>query len=212
VSAGRAGDETLEISPVGRGETRAAARVLAAAFLDDPIAIAIGPRRRWHRRLINRSSFVGIVAACRRHGAMVSAGRRGGEIVGISVHFEPGRWPIADGAVVYELLWALLAGPLPVRRGIAFDRTVRAAHIDHDHVYLWFLGVRPDAQGTGVGRALLARMHECADRDGVPAYLETGTMANVAWYGSAGYELLEELPLPHGGAPLWRMERPHPSR
>ena len=207
MSADRAGSDAIEIGPLARGETRAAARALTAAFLDDPIAAAIGPRRRAHRRLVSPLSFTGIVAAARRHGGRIAVARRGGEIVGVSIAFDPGRWPLSDGAVIYELAWALVAGPLPVRRGIAFDRLVRAAHVEHEHLYLWFLGVHPSDQGSGIGHRLLADVHARADDRGVPAYLETGTMDNVTWYAAAGYELLGELQLPFGG-PVWKMERP----
>jgi len=201
------GGDALEIGPLGPGQARPAARVLAAAFLDDPIAVAIGPRRRGHRRLTSPLSFAGIVAACRSHGGRIVVARRGGTVVGVSIAFDPGRWPISDAAFVYELAWVLAAGPLPVRRGIAFDRMVRNAHVEHEHLYLWFLGVDPAEQGRGVGRSLLGHLHRRSDRHGVPTYLETSTMDNVAYYASAGYELLGELALP-GGAPLWRMERP----
>ncbi len=197
----------LEIGPAERGDKRAAARVLTESFLDDPVASAIGPRRRRHRRLVSPLSFGGIVAVSRRHGARVRLARRDGAAVGVSIAFDPGRWPLGDGAVVHELAWALVAGPAPVRRGIAFDRAVRADHVEHEHIYLWFLGVDPAAQGTGVGRALLADVHDRADARGVPTYLETGTFDNVSWYASAGYAVLGEMTLPHGG-PLWRMERP----
>ncbi len=88
---------------------------------------------------------------------------------------------------------------------------VRAAHVGHEHAYLWFLGVHPDEQGRGAGRALLADFDARADACEVPAYLETGTFENVAWYAGAGYEVLGELTLP-SGEPVWRMERAHPSR
>ncbi len=206
MSAAPAGADPIEVGPLARAEIGAAARVLTASFLDDPIATAIGPRRRGHRRLVSPLSFAAIVAASRRHGGRVLVARGRGRVVGVSIDFAPGAWPLSDGAVVYELAWALLAGPLPVRRGIAFDRMVRAAHVAHPHVYLWFLGVDPAAQGRGVGRALLASVHEAADERGVPTFLETGTIENVAYYASAGYATLGVLALP-SGEPLWRMQR-----
>jgi ribosomal protein S18 acetylase RimI-like enzyme len=197
---------TLEVGPIGRRETGAAARVLTAAFLDDPITRAIGPRRRGHRRAVSPLSFAGIVIASRRHGGRALVARRRGTVIGVSITFDPGAWPLRDGAVGYELAWALAAGPLPVRRGLAFARIVRDAHVDYPHHYLWFLAVDPAEQGRGAGRELLADLHRRADADGLPAYLETGTMANVTWYAASGYAVTGELRLA-GGEPLWLMER-----
>jgi ribosomal protein S18 acetylase RimI-like enzyme len=197
----------LEIGPIASRETGAAARVLSAAFLDDPITRAIGPRRRGHRAAINPLSFAGIVIASRRHGGRVVVARRRGAVIGVGIAFDHGAWPLHGSAVAYELAWALAAGPLPVRRGLAFARVVRDAHVRYPHHYLWFLAVDPGEQGRGAGRKLLADIHRRADADGLPTYLETGTMDNVAWYASAGYATLGELRLA-GGEPLWRMERP----
>jgi ribosomal protein S18 acetylase RimI-like enzyme len=198
---------SIAVGPIARGETAAAARVLNAAFLDDPVTRAIGPRRRRHRAAINPLSFAGIVAASRRHGARVLVARRSGAVAGVSIAFDPGGWPIGESAALYELAWALAAGPLPVRRGLAFARVVRDAHVTYPHHYLWFLAVAPAEQGRGAGRALLADLHRRADDDAMPTYLETGTMDNVAWYASAGYAVTGELELA-GGETLWLMERP----
>jgi ribosomal protein S18 acetylase RimI-like enzyme len=204
------GPGAFEIGPARRSETGAAARVLTAAFVDDPITRAIGPRSRRHRAAISPLSFAGIVVASRRRGGRVIVARRDRSVIGVSIAFDPGAWPLRQGAVAYELAWALAAGPLPVRRGLGFARLVGEAHVTHPHHYLWFLAVAPAEQGRGAGRALLVALHGRADRDGLPTYLETGTTDNVAWYGSLGYTTIGELRLA-GGESLWQMERPGPA-
>ena len=185
----------------------ATARVLARAFLDDPVSTAIGPRRRAHRRIASPLSFMGVLIASHRHGGTIRVARdRAGAVLGVSVSFAPGAWPIPEGAAAYELGWLLLAGPVPVRRGLDFDRRIRAAHVGHPHFYLWFLAVDPVAQSRGVGRALLAELHSESAELEAPAYLETGKMENVAYYGSSGYEVIGELKLATG-QPMWLMER-----
>ena len=190
-----------ELGPVGP--------VLAAAFLDDPVWVAIGPRARRYRALTNRVSFWGILRASNRHGARIRVARRGPDAptAGATIAFEPDHWPPPDSAFAWELPWALAAGPLPMRRGLRDDRTIRATHIEHPHMYLWFIGVDPALHGGGVGRALMAELHAESDQRALPTYLETGTPKNVAFYESVGYEVLGEIPLP-SGAHMWRMERP----
>ena len=105
---------------------------------------ALGPRWRAHRRLSNRVSFAGILAGSRRGGARIRVAREGGEVVGASVAFEPGKWPLSDGSIAWELGWVVLAaGPLPAYRGFKDDRAMRSQHVAHPHMYLWFLGSRP---------------------------------------------------------------------
>ena len=76
------------------------------------------------------------------------------------------------------------------------------------HIYLNLLGVDPDYQRRHFGIALLDHLRELAalrsNLAGV--YLETATEANVAYYTSAGYEVLGEIfPL---GVRMWRMMQP----
>eukprot|EP00439_Symbiodinium_sp_Y106_P038882 s3653_g4.t1 len=69
------------------------------------------------------------------------------------------------------LAWARAAR----RRDRAFGRSVGEIHravASMPHWYLWFLGVHPDAQGQGVGAALLAEIQQIQDRDRVPCYLD----------------------------------------
>ena len=128
-------------------------------------------------------------------------------MVGASIAFEPGRWPIPSGSLLWELGWLFVAGPLPALRGLRDDRAMRAVHVDHPHMYLWFLGVDPARHGSGVGRALLAELHADAERLEVPTYLETATPANVGFYERDGYAVGGEIVMPSGPR-MWKMERP----
>lgn len=197
-------------APRDGAERRATRAVLARAFLDDPVWAAIGPRfsRRW-RAVTNRASFWATIGASLGHeGARVRLARVRGRPAGATIAFAPGRWPLADAAALRELAWVALAGPVPARRGIRVDRAMRASHIVEPHTYLWFIGVEPDLQGAGVGSALIDDLHGWADPLGLPTYLETGTEANVLYYGRRGYEVVGEIPVPESGVRMWRMLRP----
>jgi ribosomal protein S18 acetylase RimI-like enzyme len=200
----------ITVEPFAPADAPRAARVLGDAFLDDPVWSAIGPHWRPHRRIANRISFAGILAGSRRHGARIRVARgAGGEVVGASVAFEPGRWPLSQGSFIWELGWLAVAGPVPAWRGFQDDRAMRAAHVSHPHMYLWFLGVAPALHGWGVGRALLAELHADAEALGVPTFLETATPDNVGFYERDGYAVSGEIAMPSGPT-MWRMERLSP--
>jgi ribosomal protein S18 acetylase RimI-like enzyme len=86
-------------------------------------------------------------------------------------------------------------------------------HVEHQHPkepphwYLGVLGTRTEAQGRGVGSALLAPVLEHCDTEGLPAYLESSKHANIAFYRRHGFEVTGEIPLPFGGPPVWPMWR-----
>jgi ribosomal protein S18 acetylase RimI-like enzyme len=88
--------------------------------------------------------------------------------------------------------------------GRRVDRAVAAmaaAHPTFPHAYLFTIGVRPRAQGKGLGRKLIAPVLAACDREGLPAYLENSNPANRGFYGACGFErtgMIEAEP----GAPL----------
>jgi ribosomal protein S18 acetylase RimI-like enzyme len=75
------------------------------------------------------------------------------------------------------------------------------------HAYLWFLGVAPEAQGRGVGSALLRAANARLDAAGTPAYLETGTTRNVALYRRHGFTVISEHKARPDAPPMWSMWR-----
>lgn len=196
------------VAPSDPAQLASTAAPLAAAFVDDPVWISIGPRRRSHRARANRVIFWGIVRASARHRARIRLVRDpGGPTLGATIAFAAGDWPPPDSAIGWELPWAFLAGPLPVVRGLRDDQAIRAGHVEHPHIYLWYIGVDPRMHSRGAGRALMAELHRSSDEAGLPTYLETGTEKNVGFYGSLGYEVLERFQMP-SGSQMWRMERP----
>ena len=120
---------------------------------------------------------------------------------------------VGHGGVLGLVVTGLFQLPRLVR-GVGFGGMIRALrmfgmlarhHPKEPHLYLQTLGVDPDFQGKGYGKALLDRLAlEARVRPEIAGvYLETGTEANVAFYSSKGYEILGELyPL---GVKQWRM-------
>jgi ribosomal protein S18 acetylase RimI-like enzyme len=92
---------------------------------------------------------------------------------------------------------------IQVMRGLIH---VESRHPKPPHWYLAVLGTEPDRQGEGLATALLRQVLDDCDRDEVPAYLETGTERNVAFYTRHGFKVSEELRLPKG-PPIWLMWR-----
>ena len=88
----------------------------------------------------------------------------------------------------------------------AIDKA-RGELMSEPHWYLWVLGVAPESQHKGIGRALLEPILERAEADHVACYLETQTEGNVAFYRACGFEVLEERREPVCDLPIWCMRR-----
>jgi GNAT superfamily N-acetyltransferase len=79
------------------------------------------------------------------------------------------------------------------------------------HAYLWMIGVTPERQGEGLGRALIESVLDRCDREGLAAYLEASNARSRALYERLGFALSgRPLDLPDGPRmwPMWREPRP----
>jgi ribosomal protein S18 acetylase RimI-like enzyme len=95
-----------------------------------------------------------------------------------------------------------------VPRILALQSAIDAHHPkNRPYAYLWFLGVRPEAQGMGVGSRLLRVATRRLDASGLPAYLETQTRRNVALYRRHGFEVTAEFHPRADSPPMWGMWR-----
>lgn len=112
--------------------------------------------------------------------------------------------------------------PEPEALEAAFAETTLPAHLDdvlgtfekmdewhpeERHYYLPLIGVEPNAQGRGLGAALMEHAVARADEAGLPAYLESSNPRNITLYQRHGFEILTEIQV--GSAPvITPMQRP----
>jgi len=104
------------------------------------------------------------------------------------------RGPIAaltdDGGARYDAFWDWLGH-----------------HVPDDVTFLDMVGVDPDHQGRGIGRALVEVGLAHADARGSAAFLETGTERNVGYYERFGFRVVADEDAPNGGPHVWFMRR-----
>ena len=80
--------------------------------------------------------------------------------------------------------------------------------VEEDAWYLSIVGVHPAAQGTGLGRQLLAPTLRVATEQGAPCYLETFSPRSVGFYSRLGFAAVAEFLEPTTGASYLVMRRP----
>jgi ribosomal protein S18 acetylase RimI-like enzyme len=73
--------------------------------------------------------------------------------------------------------------------------------------YLDTLAVDPARQGEGLGKTLVQFGLAQASQAGLPAFLETATERNVAFYETLGFRVVDEGNVPGGGPRIWFMQR-----
>jgi ribosomal protein S18 acetylase RimI-like enzyme len=197
-----------EIRRARSDDAPALAKMLARAFMDDPVA-------EW---------------ACRPHRLRPSVLEhfQGGRMHQFLHHDEvwcndsltsaaiwapPGRWKttlrqdlvLARGLLAPRLL---PRAPLVIWGMLGIEK-----HHPHErppHFYLAVLGTEPSAQGNGFGSAVLQGVLRQCDEDGVGAYLESSKESNIGFYSRHGFRVIGELRLPRGPKmwPMWRDPRP----
>jgi GNAT superfamily N-acetyltransferase len=90
---------------------------------------------------------------------------------------------------------------------VQLTNLIESLHPKVPHWYLATLGTDPDAQGKGVGSALLQPVLDHCDQEGIGAYLESSKEKNIPFYSRHGFEVQKEVDLPAGGPKIWTMWR-----
>lgn len=191
-----------EIRNGSYSETEILTDVLADSFSQDPVMNWVIPATHLYPdffHLIIRQIFLprGIVH--------VESTERGA-----GLWLPPGeKFDVPPGLEIVRLMARLLLskGPRPLMRIPQQAKLFEKHHPAKPHYHLVFVGCRQQAQGQGVGSALLKAGTRVCDEQHMPAYLESSNELNVPLYQRHGFEIVGQEILPGGGPKAWFMWR-----
>lgn len=99
------------------------------------------------------------------------------------------------------------AGVTGIRNALAVGNAMGKKHPKEPHYYLFAIAARPQAQGRGLGGALMRNALARIDAEGMPAYLENSKERNISFYRHFGFEVVEQIQAHKNAPPLWAMWR-----
>lgn len=180
---------THTIERASRREQPAVAAALATALLADPVYADIVPPGPLRERALRRF-LAAFLRAAPADGLVVEVIRDDrGRVAAAAVwqRSEIGR----DSPVLTQLphLPAFLGalGPRGVLRALRAQRVLEQHRPVEPHWYLFALGVRPEAQSSGRGTALLHHRLDALDAAGEAAYLESSSGRDRALLDRLGF-------------------------
>lgn len=192
----------MEVRRAHAGDVGTLARVLAAAFADDPVwrwMVAAGTTRtaRMQAFFALELEHVALPAG----NVWTTADRSGAALV-----MPPDKWRMPVSAQArHAFPFARVFGRrLPLALGLL--TRMEARHLRKPHLYLAYVGVDPGAQGRGIGRKILAPMLDEADAQRLPAYLESSNPRNNPFYERLGFTTTDAVRFA-GSPPMALMRR-----
>lgn len=82
-----------------------------------------------------------------------------------------------------------------VKKALTRESKIKKIQPKEPMYYIWFIGVDPSYQNSGIGTELLNEVIEDSSRKKRPIYLETSTTKNLPWYKKFGFDVYNELDL-----------------
>ena len=188
-----------------RDEAATITEILATAFMDDPISIWIFPDRAVRQRL-HPEFFEIFVTAALEAGQIFTTTELDGAAMWLDVDPSVSESPAEHEEFLSAFDKAL--GEPYAERFATLDAVMAKNHPTTEaHAYLPFIGVRPNAQGHGVGAALLNHRLAELDAQRRPAYLEASSHQNSRLYALLGFRPIgNPVTIPAGPEfhPMWR--------
>lgn len=188
------------IREAGYPELSRVARLLSAAFQDDPVSTWLFPAP--DRRVEVHPAFFEAFAVLGLEAGGVVYERADG--IAATVWFPGGEDDDEDD---FMSRFTMLDDDENERFG-RLAGLMAENHPDRGpHMHLQFIAVHPDHQRSGVGHGLLAHNLAILDKDSTPAYLEASSQRSLALYRRHGFERTGTPFGPQAGPrmyPMWR--------
>ena len=197
--------QTARIRSATETDGPAIQSAISRAFYDDPLAAYLFPADA--RRKTGFGAFAGLAMTQFGDSSAVDVAEPPkGSITGAAIWQAPNPKPLGvlqQFALGMRFWWIIRGGS---GRAAHLMEAMQKHHPKEAHWYLATLGVVPEAQGQGLGSALIAPVLERCDKEGRLAYLESSKEANIPFYQRHGFEVTGEIQLPNGPR-LWPMRR-----
>jgi GNAT superfamily N-acetyltransferase len=165
------------------------ARVLADAFSHDPVFERLLPNQRTRSQGLRRYFSIELRAVGLARGSVWTTD----DLTGAAISNGPGMWRVPPRALALHGPAFSRAFRLRLPRAATLLARVESRHVRGPHHYFAAIGVSPERQGHGLGRALMAPTLKLCDQAGLPAYLEASSERNAALYQRLGFDVVGEL-------------------
>jgi ribosomal protein S18 acetylase RimI-like enzyme len=193
-------------------ERAAGAAVLGRAFTDYELFRHYFRDERERRAAADRLSFIALSVSL-KYGEVYASSEK---LEGVAAWLPPGKALFGARQILRSVPLSTLVrfGRQEAGRMWAYGRHVDSLHrrlVPYHHWYLQIIGVAPAYQGQGFSSRLLRPVLERIDRDGMPCYLETNAVKNVAIYRRFGFEVVSEEKMPGTEVTTFAMLRKPPA-
>lgn len=202
--------DDIEIRRMAPTDMVAVCEVIGLAFADNPSTLANvhGDRAR-ARRVMQDAVRVAKFGRAWSHALVAVQG--GDRVVGA---LNAAEWPhcqlrMAEKIKTAPAMVRIMKTALPRAFTMMSKREARDPREPHWHIGP--IGVQPELQGHGVGKALLETFLATVDEKGSPAFLETDVDRNVELYESFGFTVLSREDIVGVDTRfMWRDRAPRP--
>jgi ribosomal protein S18 acetylase RimI-like enzyme len=188
-----------------------AARIIAQAFVEDPLCIFMLPFKRTRIKTLYKFFRPYSEISIQNNLAYGS----GDPLQGVAFWHSPNQKDLSINLKTLGRFLPLLFTMYPIgyfraRAIISQTDALHKKYASEPHYYLDNIGVLASARGRGIASNLIRPFLVQAAAQQTIAYTDTVTPTNVPLYQHFGFHLMEQTPIPHTPITVYALRRPIP--